>query len=197
MYCLSNLPRTDYIKCRENATEKLLWGRMDFVHAASFLYFSKGGITQRVLYQIKYRNRPGLAVELGKMMGRVLMSDPQWSDLDGVVPVPLHEKKMRKRGYNQSEELAKGMVEVMGLPVVKNLIRVSNHHSQTRSSRERRWANVRSDFKLRNREELSNKNLLLVDDVITTGATLDACAAAIHSAKGVKLYILTLAIPMN
>lgn len=142
----------------------------------SFLRFSKKGASQSLLHQLKYKNKPEIGVELGRLYGNVLRENGFAKNWDQITPVPLHPVKQKKRGYNQSEQFAKGLSESMGIPVVLSLVRVQHTETQTKKSRMERIENVAEVFDVDPNNDVHGKRLLLVDDVMTTGATLITCA---------------------
>lgn len=188
--CWYKLPRTNHHKKKDNSLSAVFWGRVDIESACSIFFYQKGGCVQKLIHQFKYRGHRELGWYLGVRMGRLLVESEQYSDLDGIIPVPLHETKRKKRGFNQSEILARGIGKAMDLPVcTKSLLRISETHTQTRARRFFRWENVDSVFTVENEDLLKNRNLLLVDDVITTGATIDACASKLLSVAGVRVWV--------
>lgn len=192
--CLYHIPKTNFHKDTDNHTSQIFWGRVNFVHASSFLYFNKGGIVQRLMHNLKYKGQKKIGFELGKLMGYELKGNHHFEDIDLIIPVPLHSKRERQRGYNQSEWIAKGLSEVMNIPFnTTSLYRSVASVSQTKQKRQDRWENVESIFKLRKSKEISGKHILLIDDVVTTGATLEACANTLLKAEDVKISIATLA----
>ncbi|HUR30202.1 MAG TPA: phosphoribosyltransferase family protein [Saprospiraceae bacterium] len=169
-------------------------GRIDLKAGAAFLFFSRGGGTQRLLHQIKYNNQPDLITTIGRWYGKQLLQTDLWNDADVVVPVPLHWKKQRKRGYNQSAVFGEGIAEVMGINCPKNvLMRVTHDKSLTGMKRLQRVETIGSSFVLSNAKQVKNKNVLLVDDVLTTGATLESCANALVNAPVSSISMVTIA----
>lgn len=144
--------------------------------AMSFLRFSKKGASQSLLHQLKYKNKPEIGIELGRLYGNILHENGFGKNWDQITPVPLHPLKQKKRGYNQSEQFAKGLSESLGIPVVLSLIRVQFTETQTKKSRMERIENVAEVFDVDPKNEVIGQRLLLVDDVMTTGATLITCA---------------------
>jgi ComF family protein len=196
--CLAELPFTDFALSDNNPVEKNFYGRVPIEAAMSLLYFTPASIVQHLIHQVKYKGQEKLAIYLGKMMGRALLSAPRFDGIDLVLPLPLFKNREKQRGYNQSSLLGRGISEVTGIPISeKALKRTKSTATQTRKSREDRWLNVEGLFSLSNPAQLENKSILLVDDVVTTGATLDACSSAILKTKGTKLYICTLAYAMQ
>lgn len=192
-HCLYHLPVTNFHLDAKNAAGKQLWGRVQVTAVASYLYYVKGTAVQNVLHQLKYFKKPEIASMLGKRYGAVLAASP-FIDADLLVPVPLHPKKLKKRGYNQSEFFAKGLSEQFGLPVESaNLIRHTRTESQTTKRRYERYENMKDIFEVLEPSAFAFKHLILVDDVLTTGATIEACANKLLQIPGVRVSVLTLA----
>jgi ComF family protein len=192
--CLYKLPKTNDFKEVGNGIETLLAGRFPFERAASFCEFSKGGMFQSIIHHIKYNHREKLGVAMGRLFGQDLLESDFICSIDVIVPVPLHPKKQRERGYNQSERIAEGFSEVTAIPISRdNLVRIVYNPTQTRLSKTQRWENVKNIFKVTNPSEFSEKHILLVDDVVTTGSTLEACAIALGKCSNIKISVATLA----
>ena len=192
--CLHHIPRTNFHLAVDNPVARIFYGRVQIEHATSFFYFSKGSKYQTLLHNLKYKGMKELGAEIGKHFAIDLMHSPGFSSIDIVCPVPLHPNKERKRGYNQSWWIASGIAKQMNKELnADNLKRVTATETQTRKSRFERWQNVEGIFELTNPEEFFGKHVLLIDDVVTTGSTLEACANAIVSATDAKVSIATLA----
>lgn len=192
--CLHHIPRTNFHLSADNPVAQIFYGRVPIEYATSFFYFSKGSQYQTLLHSLKYKGMKELGAEIGKHFGIDLMQSPGFSSVDVICPVPLHPSKEKKRGYNQSWWIASGIAKQMNKELdAQNLKRVTATETQTRKSRFERWQNVEGIFELSNPETFEGKHILLVDDVVTTGSTLEACAAAIHSATNAKVSIATLA----
>lgn len=192
--CLGHLPKTQTHLQRDNMVCKLFWGRSDIAFAASFLSFSKGGNVQHLIHLLKYKNKPEIGVLLGRMYGYYLMESIHFHDIDVIIPVPLHSSKQKKRGYNQSECIACGLSESMNKPVDKqSFVRIHFTETQTRKNRISRWENVQEVFTVVKNEAIENKHILLVDDVITTGATIEGCVQALQKDRNVKITVVSLA----
>ena len=193
--CNINLPRTDYHLRKDNPVEKLFWGKFPLERATSFFFYRKGSDFRQVLHQLKY----GGQKEIGAIMGRYMASELQASDffhgVDVIIPIPLHKKKQQIRGYNQSEWISRGIMAVTGIPVdTEAIIRRKNTETQTQKSALERWENVDGIFELHRSEYLAGKHILIVDDVLTTGATTVACASRLAEIEGVQISVLTLAM---
>lgn len=190
--CRYNIPRTGYHKEQDNPVEQIFWGRVRVNHAASLFYYTKGSRYQKLIHVIKYHGNKDLGYEMGKIYGRELAHTP-FSKADLIVPVPLHPVKIRKRGFNQSEWIGKGLAEALQKPMVVNtLYRAVNTRSQTRKTRIERWKNVENVFRLRSVEAFRNRHVLLVDDVVTTGSTLESCTNVITGCANASVSIVTL-----
>ncbi len=192
--CQANFPFTRMSEEEKEQLLNLFAGRKEVVDLMVCLQFRSRGMVQRMLHQLKYKGRSGLAVQLGKTMGQQLAEAGTLSLVDAVVPVPLHPDKQKKRGYNQSERLAAGLVAGRDLPVMESwLYRAEASGSQTKLGRFNRWQNARAAFQATDHHDLRGSRVLLVDDVLTTGATLDACAEALIERGVAEIRIATLA----
>lgn len=195
LYCQHDLPYTNFHhQPIDNPLAKHFWGRVPLQNTAAYLHFSKGGRVQHLIHLLKYKNRPDIGEAIGKLYGEQLSKTSTWQDIDWVLPVPLHPDKERKRGYNQSDSLAKGLADGLHTAWSRDmLIRRTYTESQTKKGRFARWTNVETVFDLVAPEQIRGKHLLLVDDVITTGATIEACAAKLLSVEGVRLSVASIA----
>jgi ComF family protein len=195
IHCQYNITPTNYHKMKDNPVSDRFWGRIKLEHASTSFVFSKGGLLQKLIHSLKYENKPDIGVELGKMYGILLVNTPPYNSVDFIIPVPLHPKKEHFRGYNQATMFAKGLSETMNIPWSESfLIRTENTETQTKKSRTDRFANVQSAFKVALPDKIKDKHLLLVDDVITTGATLEACAVKLLDVEGVKVSLSAIAL---
>jgi len=189
-YCLYHLPKTNYHLMEASPLDKVFWGRVQLARTAALYTFHKKGKVQHLIHQLKYKGRMDVGVHLGKLLGADLVKSSVFADVDKVIPVPLHPDKQRKRGYNQSEQIAIGMAKAMNIEMdATSFIRTVDTQTQTRKSRFARWENVKEIFQVTSVNELANKHLLLVDDVITTGATLESAAHILLNIEGVKLSV--------
>ena len=193
--CISSLPYTDHHTNPDNKAAKRLWGRIPFNTAMSLLHFSKGGRVQNIIHHLKYRNNFGLGIKLGTLMAEKLQITPSLNDIDLIIPIPLHKKKEGARGYNQSQSLAEGIAAVIGVPVNnKAVIRTVATQSQTSKNRFNRYENMKDVFRVIDAYALKNRHVLLVDDVMTTGATIESCANELVKSGIKKLSIVTAAL---
>src|ERR1051326_888561 len=191
-YCLYHLPKTNFHLYTDNPVVKLFWGRTNIYSASSLYSFSKGSKVQHLIHLLKYRGKKEIGQTIGKYYGKELKVAPMFSSADVVIPVPLHLQKLKKRGYNQSEMFAQGIAESMNAETSGEiLIRTFASETQTKKSRFARWKNVEEVFKVILPEKIKGKHILLVDDVITTGATLEACANKILEVPGTKVSVAT------
>jgi ComF family protein len=194
-YCLNQLPVTGYEKSRENQIARMFTGRLPVQQAAAWLFFGKNGLTQTLIHHLKYRGHTELGLALGRMMATRLQQSAWLDDVDVLVPLPLNRRKLVSRGYNQSTLLCRGMGQATGLPVEEvAVMRTVPTETQTRKSRIARWMNVAEVFDLLDTGHLHGKHALLVDDVITTGATMDACGQVLLRIPGLRLSVLSLAV---
>jgi ComF family protein len=193
-HCLRSLPRTQFETYRDNKVEQLFWGRLKLEFGVSIYYFRKSETVQHLMHEIKYRNNRDLATILGKEMGRILKESGLNSSVDCLIPVPLHYDKLRQRGYNQSELIAGGASSVLDIPLGTDILKKARFTtSQTRKARYERWVNVEESFVVNNLS-MDGAHFLLVDDVLTTGATLEACGQALLTIPGAKVSIATVAM---
>lgn len=198
MLCEYRLPRTWYHLDPDNPVSRIFWGRISVESAASYLHFNKGNRVQRLIHDLKYKGKKEVGVWLGSRYGSYLRQAPLFRSVEAIVPVPLHRSKEIIRGFNQSEQFGIGLASVMGIPIeVRTLYRIMATETQTRKTRFRRWENVSGMFGIDNPGRVAGKHLLLVDDVVTTGATLEACAKALSSIPGVKISMVTIAATRN
>ncbi|HOO84218.1 MAG TPA: phosphoribosyltransferase family protein [Prolixibacteraceae bacterium] len=192
--CSIHLPRSHYHLVENNPVEQLFWGRTTIEKATSFFIFQKGSRYQKLLHNLKYKGLREIGVELGRQFAAELLQNSYFDTVDILVPVPLHPKKERKRGYNQSTAIAEGLCQVLNKTLnTNNLYRKHYSETQTRKGRYERWENVNELFAVKNPDSFANKHILLIDDVVTTGSTLEACANALLQCENTKVSIATLA----
>ncbi|MCF8378551.1 MAG: ComF family protein [Bacteroidales bacterium] len=193
-YCNIKLPRSNYHLNDENPMVQLFWGRVEIARASSFFFFYKGSPYQSLLHKLKYKGKKDIGLTLGRLFAAELI-ETAFSKTDIIIPVPLHPKKKKKRGYNQSEMIAKGMSELFKTELnTQILLRKGYAGTQTNKNRFDRFLNMKDQFSLELPEKIRGKSVLLVDDVVTTGSTLEACAQLLIDAGCKEVSILTLAI---
>ncbi|PXX31487.1 ComF family protein [Arenibacter sp. ARW7G5Y1] len=193
--CRNQLPLTEYTFNALNPVDRIFFGRINIIKASSFLFFTEKGIVKSIIHYLKYKNQEQIGAFLGNWYGHILKENNFLNNIDYVVPVPLHRKKLKKRGYNQVSLFAKSIAEHIGAHYLEGvLIKTANTKTQTKKSRILRWQHKQALYVLTEQEILKNKNVLLLDDVITTGATMEACATALSAAKGINLYVASMAI---
>jgi len=192
------IPRTNYHLENDNQVAQLFWGRCRIEKAAAFSFYNRDSRIRKLIHNLKYKGIKEIGPELGRIYGYSLMKSEFLSGIDIIVPVPLHESKIRIRGFNQSELLCNGLSEATGLPVDKeSLRRITVTATQTRKSRYERWVNVDGIFSVSDSSAIEGKHILLVDDVITTGSTLESCVNELLRVKGVKVSVAALAVAVN
>jgi ComF family protein len=198
LYCTFRLPKTGFESGRDNPVEKIFKGRIPVSQANSFLYFKKQGMAQRLMHELKYNGNKDLGFYLGELFATELMADPGFRKPDVLATVPLHPQKMLKRGFNQSDEIAKGFSSSSGIPIANGLLKRSkNTGTQTRKKRFERWENTEDSFALNDTQMLKGKHIGLIDDVITTGATLESCASKLQQAGDTRISIFSLCITIH
>lgn len=192
--CLHDLPFTDYHLHRENRVAKQLWGRLPINAAMAMLYFRKGAKVQNLIHNLKYNDKVEVGLLLGEMLSDRLKVSPLYKGIDLITPVPLHWKKLQKRGYNQSTSIAQGISEKMEVPVSETILkRNTATESQTKKTRYNRYENMKAVFELTDIKSITGKHILLIDDVVTTGATLEACANVLLENGATQVSIAALA----
>ncbi len=193
--CALELPKTAYHHIPDNDTAMRLAGRIPFVQATSFAHFTNDGLLQHLLHGLKYTNKKETGIYLGKQFAYDLQKTGWIKTVDAIIPVPLHAKKEAIRGYNQSALIGQGMSEVLHIPLNSTaLVRSRHTESQTQKTRAERLENMKEAFLIKDANALQGKHVLLLDDVLTTGATLEACALALLQVKEIKLSIASIGI---
>ncbi len=192
--CIANLPVSNFLSQPGNAVEKKFYGRMPVRNAGAAYYFTKDSVLEKLIYALKYRSNKDIGFYLGKLVGRYLMETQNYDSVDVLVPLPLNPRREKKRGYNQATVLCEGIASIWQKPVYdKAVIRKVHTETQTKKDRISRWQNMDGVFMVNDTAAMSNKHILLVDDIITTGATLEACGSEIVKVPGASLSIATLA----
>jgi len=194
LFCEYDLPTTQFHTDPENPVAKQFWGRVPLQNATACYWFGKGSRVQRLLHQLKYKKRQEVGVKVGNLYGTQLRQNPSFATVDIIVPIPLHMLKLAQRGYNQSASFAKGLSQSMHIPCTnKALLREVFTATQTKKSRFERWENVSDIFMVADANMLQGKHVLLVDDVITTGATIEACAHSILKLPATTVSVASIA----
>lgn len=192
--CRYDLSKTGFHLVQDNEAEKLFWNKVPVAYATAYCYFHKGGIAQQMLHNLKYKGAKTLGVEMGHLIGGEIKGSPV-ADVDYIVPVPLHPSKLKKRKYNQAEMIANGISSVIGVPVdITTLIRVRENVTQTHKNISERYENSLNLFGITESRILEGKRIMIVDDVMTTGATLEACTRELLKIDGVTVNCVSFAI---
>ena len=192
MKCIAEMPETNFHLHANNPVEKIFWGRLPIISATAQYYFVKESLMQRLMHQLKYKGNKELGKQLGRLMGYELQKTNRFNKPDFLVPLPLFASKEKRRGYNQATVLCEGIAEVMNIEIARDVIvRTQHTETQTKKGRIERWQNMEGKFEMMKPGKIQNKNILLVDDVITTGATLEACGHELLKASP-KLSIVSL-----
>ena len=193
--CLHGIPKTNYHHLSDNPIEKRFWGKVSIYRGTAFFFFQKGSPFQKLLHSLKYKGNKEIGQVLGKYAAVDLLDSPDFKSVDIIIPVPLHPNKYKKRGFNQSEWIGKGLSEVLEIPQdTLTLRRIRENDTQTKKSVFERYENTEGIFELADKTTLAGKHVLLVDDVLTTGSTLEACIRVLIEIDGVKVSVFTLAI---
>ena len=196
--CILQLPVTGFFSIPSNRVEKIFYGRLPIQHAAAACYFTKASLIQHIITQLKYKNNIEAGHFLGRLMGSALAVAKRFEEIDVLIPLPLHPKKEHFRGYNQAKIICEGITEIWPKPIIdKAVIRNYFTDTQTHQNRISRWQNMNGIFDIADPDILKNKHVLLVDDVITTGATLEACGLSLLDISGIRLSIASAAFTLK
>ena len=196
--CRFLMPKTHYETNPDNPLAQIFYGQMPFNAVSAEFFFSKSGKVQHLIHGLKYHHCRENGIFLGQEIGKSLVQAPDYQGIDYIIPIPLHPKKEKIRGYNQSHVIAEGICEIMNVPIAeKCLVRSVFTDTQTKKSRDDRYQNVKDIFELKNPEKLQNKHVLLVDDVLTTGATLMSAGKTLSRVEGIKISVVTAACAGN
>ena len=192
--CLSSLPFTHYWSYKDNPAEELFWGKVYFERAASLFFYGDNSPYGHLIHKLKYNGREDIGVFLGKMLGRRLKESGLYSGVDAVIAIPVHPLKYWMRGYNQAGIIAESVAGELGVKVIRGVLtKRAFAKSQTTMDPEHRWKNAVSSFSLKKGLKVKGKHILLIDDVLTTGATLEACGSLLLSVDGCRVSVATLA----
>ncbi|MBN2766972.1 MAG: ComF family protein [Paludibacteraceae bacterium] len=193
--CIQQIPRTHFQSLVDNPVEKRFWGKVDIYRATSFYYFHKGSPFQKLIHELKYKGNKEIGEVMGRLAALEMLESPDFSSVDFIIPVPLHPKKLALRGYNQSECIARGLSDILRKPIdTHSLVRVMENTTQTRKSVFERFQNTSGIFEYKEGLVPDGSHLLLVDDVLTTGSTLEAAVTSLSAIPGVRISIFTLAV---
>lgn len=193
--CLNEIPKTNYHLIADNPIEKRFWGKVPVFRATAFFFFQKGSSFQKLLHALKYKGNKEIGEKIGKYAAVDLLESADFKSVDVIIPVPLHPNKFKKRGYNQSEWIGKGLSAILEKPQnTTTLVRVRENATQTKKSVFERFENTEGIFDCSEKTTLAGKHVLLVDDVLTTGSTIEACIRALLLIEGIKVSIFTLAV---
>lgn len=194
-HCRHNLPFTSYHKYPENPVLNSFYGRVLLENATSLLHYKKNSIVQQLLHQLKYKGQQEVGTIFGNLLGNDLKHETSYQSITHVIPVPLHKKRLKKRGYNQVATFGKQLALHLNAEYIDDvLIKINNTKTQAFKNRAARWMTIQDSFEIKNSDQLTNAHILLVDDVITTGATLEACANALKKIPNIKISIATMSI---
>lgn len=193
--CRHHLPVTNFHFNKDETVKNVFYGRCNIEQATTLLRFQKKGLVQQLLHNLKYKGHEDVSKFLGAWLGEDLKSLPEYRSIDVVIPVPLHPKKLRKRSYNQVAQFGKEIACSLNAEYLDNvLIKTTNTSSQVYKNRFSRWTNPKEQFVLQNSQLIEGKHILLVDDIITTGATMEACIEVLNSEKNHKISLAAMAI---
>jgi len=191
--CLISLPKTNFHNDTDNPVMETFWGRVKLESASSYLYYTKAGRVQQMIHNFKYHKKTDVGKVLGRMFASDLITSPFFQNIQLLIPVPLHWTKLKTRGFNQSEVIVRAMAEVMKVKVETDvLFRRFATDTQTKKSRIKRVENVSGKFEIKNPEKIIGRHVLLVDDIITTGSTIESCANLLLEIEGVKVSLASL-----
>lgn len=195
MECSIDMPVTHFEKHKDNPVERLFWFKTDIQEAAAAYFFAKKSRIQKMVHSFKYKGNDKAAIFLGEKLGQIIKESGRFKTIDLIIPVPLHPNKLKIRGYNQAEKIALGMTNTLEIPTnTTALLRATHNPTQTKKGLFSRWNNVKAIFELAKPEQLEGKHVLIVDDVITSGSTIEACANQILQTPNTKVSIVSLAL---
>jgi len=189
--CLSELPETGFFSVPDNPVEQKLYGRIKFEQAGAGFYFTKHGLLQHLIAQLKYKHNPEIGRFLGKLIGYQLMATSRFDNLEALIPLPLNNQREQFRGYNQAQLICEGINSVWQKEILNDvIIRTANTETQTHLHADNRWENVSDAFSIIDEEKLKGKHVALIDDVITTGASIESCGSELLKVDRLKLSVI-------
>lgn len=194
--CMSKLPKIEKLHLEE--IEKVFWGKVEIERATSYIYYHKNSPYNNIIHYLKYKNRPEPGERLAFIAAKEIAETGFFDGIDAIVPLPLSKKKLKRRGYNQCDYIAAGISRATGIPVLKGaVVRTTANETQTHKNRDERWKNVEGIFALDRPQDIEGKHVLLLDDILTTGATLASCAKTIQAGCNCRISVFTLGYTYN
>jgi ComF family protein len=188
--CINDLPLTEFFSINENPIEKIFWGRVPVQNAGALLFFTKDSLVQTLMSQLKYHHNKKVGILFGRLMGEAIAAEEKFNEIDLLIPIPIQNSKINSRGYNQCQVIAMGIEQVWKRPIVHDvLIKKNWSNSQTKKDRKARLLQIPDLFILNHPKSIEGKNILLVDDVLTTGATLEAAIASLMTGSPASISI--------
>ena len=194
--CMSKLPKIEKLHLEE--IEKVFWGKVEIERATSYIYYHKNSPYNNIIHYLKYKNRPEPGERLAFIAAKEIAETGFFDGIDAIIPLPLSKKKLKERGYNQCDYIAAGISRATGIPVIKGaVVRTTANETQTHKNRDERWKNVEGIFALDRPQDIEGKHVLLLDDILTTGATLASCAKTIQAGCNCRISVFTLGYTYN
>lgn len=193
--CRHKLPLGNFHKVNAKKIEKVFYGRAKIENATSLFVFEKDSLVQNLMHNLKYRGQQEIGKELGTWLGHELLQSDAYQNINAIIPVPLHPKRLRERGYNQVEKFGREIAAQLQADYIDFVLKKNSYNEkQSKKNRFSRWSNTSETFAIQNESLLIDKHILIVDDIVTTGATLEACIQVLKSIPGIKISIATMAI---